>query len=366
MTISHCIENQYTQDLPFVIYRKPNATQLLGFVQSDRTTYHPNAVNNAGFVFAPFSNTHPSMLIPGEQPIRLEADLSPSPEIVFKAPQSVSQRQDYLDLVNKAIAAINTSDLQKVVLSRKQNVPHQKSISQLLHDLLAVYPSAFVYCWYHPKTGLWMGATPERLLSQKYQTITTMSLAGTQPYQDTTAVDWGAKEREEQQLVTNAIVSRLAPWVENIEVGELHTHRAGKLLHLKTDIKARLLEDGASISDILAALHPTPAVCGLPRARAKDFILQYEAYDRKYYTGYLGELRVTQDVSRARHRKNVENLAYTARQTQSDLFVNLRCMEVEKKMAKVYVGGGITAASIAENEWMETLHKLSTMGRVLT
>ncbi len=365
MTISECILQQQSQDLPFVIYRKPNTTQVLGFTQSNRSAHHPNDTSDAGFLFAPFSETHPTLLIPGTHPLTLGVDLSPSPEVTLDTLQSATERQRYIDLVDKAITTIKGTELQKIVLSRKQELPHQKSISQLLHDLLAVYPSAFVYCWYHPETGLWMGATPERLLSQKYQTITTMSLAGTKHYENTTAVTWGAKEREEQQLVTNSIVSRLTPWVEALEVGELHTHRAGKLLHLKTDIKATLLKDGASISDIITALHPTPAVCGLPREQAKEFIYHNEGYDRKYYTGYLGEFGVPQDLSRAGHRKNVENLAYMARGRHSNLFVNLRCMEVSKTTASVYVGGGITAASIAKNEWMETVHKLGTMSRVL-
>ena len=83
-----------------------------------------------------------------------------------------------------------------------------------------------------------------------------------------------------------------------------------------------------NIGDIIKTLHPTPAVCGLPRNLAKDFILQNEDYHRSYYTGFLGEL-------------NFKN-------QQSSLFVNLRCMEISGETASIYVGGGITKESIPE------------------
>jgi len=96
-------------------------------------------------------------------------------------------------------------------------------------------------------------------------------------------------------------------------------------------------------------LHPTPAVCGLPKNEAKSFILENENYDRKYYTGFLGELN-----------SDVNGI------NTSSLYVNLRCMEIAKDEAIIYVGGGITKDSIPEKEWEETVRKTATMKKVLS
>ena len=103
------------------------------------------------------------------------------------------------------------------------------------------------------------------------------------------------------------------------------------------------------MQEIVRLLHPTPAVCGFPKEEAKVFILENEQYDRRYYTGFLGELNQS-DVN------GVLN---------SDLFVNLRSMEIEGSNANIYIGCGITKDSIPEKEWEESVNKSQTMKRVL-
>jgi isochorismate synthase len=95
---------------------------------------------------------------------------------------------------------------------------------------------------------------------------------------------------------------------------------------------------------VIQLLHPTPAVCGLPKEQSKAFILENENYDRTFYTGFLGEL-------------NMEN--------KTDLFVNLRCMEICESQANLFMGCGITKDSIPEKEWEESINKSFTMKRVL-
>jgi isochorismate synthase len=104
------------------------------------------------------------------------------------------------------------------------------------------------------------------------------------------------------------------------------------------------------LEEIIKALHPTSAVCGLPKAAAKDFILQNEPYDRSYYSGFLGELNI--------------DLA-TFRTEQSDLFVNLRCMKINEKQVELFIGCGITKDSVPEAEFIETVNKSMTMRKVL-
>jgi isochorismate synthase len=102
----------------------------------------------------------------------------------------------------------------------------------------------------------------------------------------------------------------------------------------------------AAIGPVIRALHPTSAVCGMPLEAALTFLLNNEPYDRRYYTGYLGELNLGTDA-------------------QTHLYVNLRCMEIKDQMAHIYVGGGITKDSDPELEWQETVAKSETMLHVL-
>ena len=155
--------------------------------------------------------------------------------------------------------------------------------------LLANYPNAFTYIWFHPKVGMWLGATPETLVQIKDNNFKTMSLAGTQVFNGTTNVSWHPKEIEEQQFVTDYITDKLISICNKTAKGTVETIKAGNLLHLKTMISAQLKPETALIN-FIDALHPTPAVCGLPKLLAKQFILKHENYNREFYTGFLGEL----------------------------------------------------------------------------
>mgnify|MGYP003608069363 CR=1 FL=1 len=134
-----------------------------------------------------------------------------------------------------------------------------------------------------------MGATPERLLKSTNTIFHTMSLAGTQKNKGEKDVVWEKKEMEEQQFVTDFILNNLKELTSEVSVSSPYTAKAGTLAHIKTDIEG-VINDNSSLKEIVSVLHPTPAVCGLPKETAKDFIIENEGYEREYYTGFLGEL----------------------------------------------------------------------------
>ncbi len=136
-------------------------------------------------------------------------------------------------------------------------------------------------------------------------------------------------------------------------------------MHLKTHISGRINSDESRIKKIIETLHPTPAVCGMPKEIAQKFILENEHYKREFYTGFLGELNVKKAVSRNSNRRNVENNAYASIKRVSNLFVNLRCMQIQNQEAIIYIGGGITNDSNPNAEWEETVAKSVTMKKVL-
>lgn len=359
------LSKQIDNKLPFVAYRKPNESFVKGLLQNDNTLYVIDDFSEQGFVFAPFDDKNQSILLPFDvcQDIKseyhsLDIDQKKTDSSILK-----EEQQQHIKLVEKGIEAITLGDFQKVVLSRKETVDLKgKSVFQLFVNMLDSYPDAFVYCWFHPKVGLWLGATPETLIKVDNNRLFTMALAGTQVYEGDLNVSWGEKEQEEQQIVTNFIVEQLKPLTKDISLSKVHTVRAGNLLHLQTQISTKF---EGNLKPVIQALHPTPAVCGLPKEKTKRFILNNENYKRTFYSGFLGELNLKMTKTRNQNKRNVENNAFTFIKTCSDLYVNLRCMEIVNGTANIFVGGGITKDSNPKDEWDETVAKSLTMKKVL-
>ena len=158
----------------------------------------------------------------------------------------------------------------------------------------------------------------------------TVALAGTKSISENR--EWTNKEKLEHQLVVDYIVEKLSelnPGAEGTETIQL-----GEIQHLQTKISAEL-ETKTALTKICDTLHPTPAVCGIPKDKARKFILENEGYDRSFYTGYFGLISAE----------------------RSEIFVNLRCARLYKNSAAVYVGGGLLAESDPEKEWEETVLK---------
>ena len=226
----------------------------------------------------------------------------------------------------------------KIVLSKIKAVPTDKSAMHIFSDLCGNYLDTFNYLFSSTEQGCWIGATPELLCDFQDNQLKTVALAGTKLPHET----WTSKEIDEQQYVTDYIVNILAKnEVASFETTEAKTVNAGTIQHLKSEIKATLGTTN-SWQSITEALHPTPAVCGIPTKETKDFILKNESHDREFYTGYIGIIN-----------ENVQ------------CFVNLRCMQLQKDMAFLYLGGGLLKASAQEKEWEETERKAKTLIKVL-
>ncbi|MFH6604121.1 isochorismate synthase [Maribacter algicola] len=336
------IAQQLSKQLPFVVYRKPKASFISAIFQADPKLNTIRDFSETGFVFAPFDADNPSYFIKTDTILKDPTHYETAP-IAYKKVENIDSedKTSYIKLVQKAITETNKGTFEKVVLSRSIVFKCAVKPLEILQSLIHRYENALCYLWYHPKVGMWMGATPEKLLHAEGNRLTTMSLAGTQKYNGENTPTWGEKERKEQQLVTEYIAAALKEQVNNLEISETETVRAGNLRHLRTKLSGTMNHNLASV---IKVLHPTPAVCGMPLAATKKFVMENEGYERKFYTGYLGELNFKKE---------------------SDLFVNLRCMEFSGGFATIYVGGGITKDSVPQNEWEETVAKSRTMLDVL-
>lgn len=339
------IQKSLSKKLPFVVYAKPDSNIVNGIYQKKNTLFYLENYSQQGFVLAPFDETCQTVFIPidnsevSEESWNVVSTFEHSKE---KIPYSDSQKKHFEKLVDNMILEINKGKISKIVASRKEDFfVTDINIVSLVQKMFSKYPATFRYLFYHPKVGMWLGATPEKLLSIEKNILQTMAYAGTQKYEENTEVIWGEKEKQEQQFVTDFIVENLKSESSKTEISEPFTSQAGTLLHIRTDIKARLKEN-FSLEQIIRKIHPTPAVCGFPKELAKQFILQNEGYNRSFYSGFLGELNYGENNT-------------------SELYVNLRCMEIQDKKVSLYIGCGITKDSIPEKEFFETVNKSVTM-----
>ncbi len=360
------IKGQLATKKPFVVYRKPKESIVKAILQNNDDLHFVEDYKETGFVLTPFDVTNASILIPLDTVLvtnyKKEDTLKREEIVPFDKLSIKSDKDFHIGIVKKAINKIKSGTLEKVVLSRKIEVECIKEPLHLFKQLLAEYASAFCYLWYHPKVGMWMGATPEVLLKATNQKIETSSLAGTQVYKEGKTPIWGEKEYNEQNVVTQYIQNSLKNKVNNFNVGEIESVKAGKLWHLQTKISGLMTNN---LKDILLALHPTPATCGLPKKEAKTFIVNNEGYDRKFYTGFIGELNFTEETYRNKTKRNTENRAYMTIKKATSVYANLRCAEIIDSKVIIYVGGGITIDSNPEKEWNETIAKSGTILRIV-
>jgi len=337
---------QYNQNLPFVLYCKPNSDTVIGLFQKNDTLFTITDFTEKGFVFASFDGSK-TFLIPENESEVMKVDFQKKGMTFLEKesnPTDETAKNQFENLVKKGIQAIENNEFKKVVLSRKESLNLVDfDLISAFESLVQLYPTTFVYCFYHPKVGTWLGATPEQLVKAHESEFKTIALAGTQKDTGINEVNWPKKEQEEQQFVTDYIIEKLKNVASKLLVSKPYSFKAGSIWHIKTDISGTL-NSSSSLQQVIQLLHPTPAVCGFPKDKSKAFILENEKYDRTFYTGFLGEL-------------NIED--------KTDLFVNLRCMEIDGFKAHLFMGCGITKDSIPEKEWEESKNKSATMKRIL-
>lgn len=298
-------------------------------------------------------------LVYSEEEIKVEKTLQIHPD--FDVEEGNFGRYNemlFAEMVSNAINQIENGEVQKVVLSRTKNItlPDTFQVIEAFQKLCVAYPNAFVSLVYLPEYQcFWLGATPETLVSvDKDDKFRTMSLAGTQSAMNNKGenllvaeIRWSHKEIEEQAFVSRYIIECF----KKIRLREYHesgpkTVQAGNLMHLRTDymVDTKEVNFPQLGTVMLELLHPTSAVCGMPKVPALRIIAEQELHDREFYSGFLGPVNM---------------------QEESHLFVNLRTMKIVGNNATFYAGCGITEDSNPMKEWYETEMKIETLMKVV-
>ena len=237
-------------------------------------------------------------------------------------------QSEYLKKIEAAKDFIIEKQLPKIVLSRPvlKVFPNIK-LAQTFLNICQKYNNTLCYIFFSDN-AIWMGATPE-ILGQFDKTsgeFTTISLAGTLPLKE----EWTDKELMEQNTVTDYIYNILQKYAPRVHYSDPYNHFSRNIKHLRTDFNAIIKEE--DVQRLIDQLHPTPAVCGIPKDVCQNKIFDLEQYDRELYSGYI--------------RLETKDTIY--------YFVNLRCAKIYENKIVAFAGGGITHDSIPQKEWRET------------
>jgi isochorismate synthase len=263
-------------------------------------------------------------------------------ETFFTSEPYTISKENYLKDAQNFINLFEEKKIKKAVLSRVKKVDfNEKKITDFFHLLCETYPKAFVYLVSGEAIGTWIGATPEILIHTFSNSGFTMSLAGTKSVEDKDK-EWGEKEILEQAYVTGFIQDKLLSLgIKGLEINGPYDVETGPVIHLKTDISFDL--EPSKVVELAKSIHPTPAVSGLPQKEAIEIINYREPHDREFYTGMIGLITPS----------------------KTNLYVNLRCCQIQKGVAYLYLGGGFTKDSKPLDEWNETENKSRTLLNVI-
>ena len=192
--------------------------------------------------------------------------------------------------------------------------------------------------------SMFIGATPETLLKIQDGSMTTHALAGTRA-RDASLEDFlvSNKLAREHTLVSDGLVARLSPLVSNLRPGPLRVRRSGLVSHLETPLSGDLRE-GVDPLQILADLHPTAAIGGLPQRAAQDALRDIEPYSRGWFAAPFGWLAANGNLHAG---------------------IAIRSVWVSAGRAVALAGAGIVEGSVAGEEWTETESKFDNMRAVI-
>jgi menaquinone-specific isochorismate synthase len=254
-------------------------------------------------------------------------------------------RDEWQSAVERALAAIDAGDLEKVVLAREVLIEADAAFDahEIVRGLVASQPGSFVYA-----SAGFVGASPELLVRRSGDVVESRPVAGTtvaDSDEALLALAASVKDTREHRFVVDGIVDALAS-----RCVELHADAVpevavfGPVAHLATPIRGRLTTPTPSALDLARLLHPTPAVGGTPRHAALDAIRELEGFDRGRYAGPVGWVDARGDGEWA---------------------IALRGAELDGARARLVAGAGIVAGSDPAAEWAETQAKLEPMLRAL-
>jgi menaquinone-specific isochorismate synthase len=257
----------------------------------------------------------------------------------------LTERADWVEQVGRAVERIAEGDLLKVVLATALSVDLDTPVAvpEVLERLRRTYPDCYRFLVQPDDSGAFFGPPPERLVRLDGQSVQTEALAGSMPRGETHAEDAkharslldSEKIQHEQGLVAETIREQLSAYGD-VTVGEQTVRKLTNIQHLQTPITADLADD-EHVLTLVEALHPTPAVGGLPLETALETIRDTETFDRGWYASPVGWFDADGD---------------------GEFAVGIRSGVADGQTATLFAGNGIVADSDPDAEWEELQPKV--------
>jgi menaquinone-specific isochorismate synthase len=250
-------------------------------------------------------------------------------------------------MVASAVERIQSGDFRKVVLARRIDIAANRPfiVADVLARLEALYPSCMIF-----SIDGFIGASPELLIGRRGDRVSSHPLAGTvarsgDAHSDEVLVAGlmaSPKARREHQVVVDVLRAALAPACTELEVPDAPSVLGLRnVSHLATNISGRLRPPAYETAlELVARVHPTPAVGGTPTPAALDYLQKVEGFDRHTYAGPVGWVDARGDGAWA---------------------VGIRCAEVDGARARIFAGNGVVAGSDPDDELAETQLKLQAL-----
>jgi len=264
---------------------------------------------------------------------KLDVPHAPPPRASVRIRRRRGERERWNALVVRALQAISSRTLDKVVLARAIDVESDAPIDPQapLHALEARYPSCRAFL-VRGSGGVFLGATPEILCGIEGRRVEADALAGSASPEHAADLPASGKDLREHRWVVDHITDALRGVADHVHWPREPGIRAlANVVHLHTPVVARLAP-GRGIADVAAALHPTPAVGGVPVGAALRFLSEYEGLDRGLYAGVVGWVG----------------------EQRAELAIALRSALIRGRHARIFVGAGIVEGSSPDAEWEET------------
>ena len=252
--------------------------------------------------------------------------------------------------VETAAARLRGGDAAKVVLAREVLARGDGVVSAAMvaRSLRAAYPSCFTYLITGADGTAFAGASPELLVRRSGGRAFSQPMAGSVARGATDAEDErlarqledSAKDAVEHRVVSDFVVEALRPFARSVAARPPEVVRFTNIQHLATSVSAELLDPPADALQLAAALHPTPAFGGWPRAAADALIDELEGMERGWYAGAIGWIDGRGD---------------------GEFAVALRCGLLWEDGARLYAGVGVMPDSDPARELEETELKFKAL-----
>lgn len=333
----------YNSKKNFILFKKPNNNKIYLFINNN-INKKINKNSDISLIIGNFENKNHINFINNEiyySELLLSSFRLYSNNITnnFSCLEEENNKKNYLLLINKSLKLIKNKFIKKVVLSRKKILEYKfLDLKNTINNLIVNYYECFINIWYDYSNGLWIGATPELLFNISNNHLHTIALAGTKKLLQKKYNIWTFKEIEEHYIVVDYIYNILKNYNGKIYIKNTKSINSGLIKHLKTKIDF-FFSKKPKYKELLNKIHPTPAICGIPKNNAYNFILKNEKYKRSFYTGYIGIIS----------------------NNELTFYVNIRCINIIDNYITLYSGCGITYKSIPINEWLESEIKIQNI-----